>query len=385
MVNEVKSMELVWIELSRSALQNNLEVLQSALPSQTQLAPCVKANAYGHGESFIVAELFRNGVEWLALNSLRERESLHTAGLDCKALIMGYVPAEETECLLDLRARPFVYDLERVYEMSRRAKQRGDVLPVHVKVDTGMTRLGVFPSEARVFIEEIAKLPSIEVEGLVTHFANSDERETSSYFEYQQGQFLEVIRDLKAHDLCPPMVHCANSAVTLVRTEEVSQTLVRPGLSLLGEYPSSEIERNSQEASGKRLKPVLTLKTRIVSVKWVEEGTYVGYDCTYRTPRRSRIAVLPMGYADGFDRGLSNQGEVLVRGQRVPVVGRVSMNMTMIDITYVPEAEIEEEVVVLGQMGEEKVSAREYAEKLETNPYEVFARLRESLPKFWVE
>ncbi|MFB6224962.1 MAG: alanine racemase C-terminal domain-containing protein, partial [Candidatus Paceibacteria bacterium] len=183
--------------------------------------------------------------------------------------------------------------------------------------------------------------------------------------------------------LCPPYIHCANSAVSLVQTEEIPQALVRPGLSLFGIYPSEEIARKSQ-TNKHRLRSVLTLKTRIVSLKSVSKGTYVGYDCTYQTKRDSRIAVLPMGYADGFDRGLSNQGEVLVNGCRAPVVGRVSMNMTMIDVTDVtPRPHVEQEVTVIGTEGEESILPPDIAHLLETNPYEVMARLRESLPKYW--
>ena len=375
-------MELVWIELSRDALVRNVTVLQEQLPEGCELAPCVKANAYGHGAHEVVSFLQEHGVKWLSLNSLREHASLQEAGLSSPALIMGYVPAEETPRLLRLQARPFVYDWERVRAMSRYAEERQSKLPVHVMVDTGMTRLGVFPEEARSFIEQLHELPGIYVEGIATHFANSDERENSSYFSQQLHTFEQVTAELEVHEICPPYIHCANSAVSLVQTLKVSQKLVRPGLSLFGEYPSEEVKANSQK-HGDALDPVLSLKTRIVSLKWVEAGAFVGYDCTFQTARRSRIAVLPMGYADGFDRGLTNLGTVLVHGRRAPVVGRVSMNMTMIDVTDIEDVHIEDEVTVIGKEGEERITAGELARLIETNPYEIFARLRPSLPKFW--
>jgi len=376
-------MDLIWVELSRSALRNNIRVLQSNLKSGVRLAPCVKANAYGHGESFVVSVLQNEGVSWISLNSLRERESLHASGIDIPALIMGYVPADETERLLELKARPFVYDWERVQEMSDRASALNQVLPVHVKVDTGMTRLGVFPNEVVEFVQSIEQLPGVWAEGLVTHFANSDERDSSNYFDYQQTQFSEVIQTLREYEICPPYIHCANSAVSLVQTENIPQAIVRPGLSLFGVYPSEEIARKSQSTQA-RLRSVLTLKTRIVSLKYVSKGTYVGYDCTYQTKRESLIAVLPMGYADGFDRGLSNQGDVLVNGCRAPVIGRVSMNMTIIDVTEVdPRPQLEQTVTVIGTEEKESILPSEIADILETNPYEVMARLRESLPKYW--
>lgn len=371
-----------WIEIDRDALVSNTTAFKALLSPDCALMVVVKANAYGHGLE-TAAPVIAARADWLGVNSLEEALSLEKLALGKPILILGYTPLEQLSTVVKHGFRQVVFRRDAVRELSRAAQENRRAARVHVKVETGTHRLGVPRFDLGMFLQDVRHAPGLDVEGVYTHYANIEDTLDPSFALLQLGKFREALELMRRAGLRPRIVHSAASSGVILY-EETHFSMVRVGIGAYGIWPSRETRIAARERGQEMtLKPVLTWKTRIVQVKNVPSGEYVGYGLTYQASRTIRLAVLPVGYYDGYDRKLSNSGRALVRGRSVPVVGRVAMNMMMLDVTEVG-AEEGDEVVLLGRQGGAQVSAEEVAEKTGTIPYETLSRLHPSIPRVLV-
>ncbi len=374
---------LNWVEIDASALRGNLAEFRRRLQPGTRLAAVVKSNAYGHGMLEVSRIALQAGASWLAVNNLDEGVRLRDAGIDVPVLVLGYVELRDLDEAVARDLKPVLYNLESLERMAAAADRAGRDVGVHLKVETGTHRQGIAEEALPEFVERIAASPRLRLEGLTTHFANIEDTTDHGYAERQMAAFARIREDVERRTgASVPIRHAACSAAALLFTR-THLDLARIGISTYGLWPSREtyvacLERGKPTLE---LRPVLTWKTRIAQVKEVPEGAFVGYGCTYRTTRPSRIAVLPVGYHEGYDRGLSNIAHVLVRGRRAPVRGRVCMNMCMADVTDVPGAALEDEVVLLGRQGDETIAAEQLAGWCGTIAYEIVTRIHPALPR----
>jgi alanine racemase len=332
----------------------------------------VKAHAYGHGAVPVARKLVELGCAMLGVATVEEGRDLRDAGITVPILVMGPVFPEQAEVLVRAKLTPTVFTEELARALADTITGTTQTVNVHVKVDTGMGRIGVTAEEALAFVTTISGLPGIKVEGLMTHFADADLRD-KAFAAAQLDRFEAIIKALEAKGISIPLRHAANSAAVL-EYDRALLTMVRPGLMLYGYNPL-------ESGTAVDLRPVLSLSTRIAFVKEVPAGVPISYGRTYVTKRESLIATIPIGYADGYGRGLSNKGEALVRGARVPVAGRVCMDMTMLDVTGVPGVVEGDEVVLIGRQGGERITADDIAAKTGTIAYEVLCGISGRVPR----
>jgi len=373
------SVEPTWAEISVSALEHNLSEVRRLVGPQTEIMAVVKANAYGHGLVPAARVFAGKGADWLGVARASEAVELRRAGLSLPILVLGYTPPEQYPYLLDYNITQTIYDFELARMLSEAAGERGQTAKVHLKVDTGMGRLG-FLLERDIYarILEITELPSIEVDGLFTHFAAADAAD-KTYTRRQFDAFVELTCHLGQDGIDIPYLHVANSAAT-IDLPESHMNLVRVGLMLYGLYPSKYVNKTRVD-----LQPAMSLKSRVGMVKNVPAGTFVSYGCTYVTPAPTTLATIPIGYADGYTRLLSNKGEVLIRGQRAPVVGRVCMDQIIVDVGHIPGVQVGDEVVMYGRQGDAVLPVEEVAEKIGTITYEVLCAVTARVPRVYVE
>ena len=372
---------LIWAEVDLDAIRSNVRELRRLTDPRAKVMAVVKADGYGHGACEVAREALAAGAEWLGVARLHEAVRLRESGLAAPLLVLGYTPPEDAGRLVELDLRQSVYSLAAAQAYAAEARRRGGRVRVHLKVDTGMGRLGLVPAalagvggpgpvgdELARTAGTIARLPGLEVEGIFTHFAASDSAD-KSHTRGQLQLFLEVLERLSRDGLEFAVRHAANSAA-VIELPESHLDLVRPGIALYGLRPSDEVDLTRI-----RLTPAMALKTRIVHLKQVPAGTCVSYGMTHRTPAPTVIATIPTGYADGYRRLLSSRGEMLVGGRRVPVVGRVCMDLTMLDVGAVPSPRVEDEVVIFGRQGDEAITADDLACALGTINYEIVCDL----------
>lgn len=361
-----------WIEVDLEALANNVRQLKAMVGPHVELAAVVKADAYGVGAVSVGRTALLNGAQRLAVASIHEALELREAGVQEPILVLSYTPPSFARHAARHGIAITVYDagLARAYD--RAAAATGRRLRVHLKVDTGMGRLGVLPGEARSLMRLLRSLPNLEVEGVFTHFSTADE--DPDYVAEQARVFRSVLEELDASGARPGMVHAANSAATLA-FPEYHFDMVRVGLALHGLLPSEQVR------VPETFRPVLSWKTFVAQVKTLPDGHPVGYGNTYRCEGEQRIAILPVGYADGFRRAPRHWSHVLIRGQRAPVVGRVSMEKTAVNVTQIPDVAIGDEVVLLGQQGDTRITADEIARDLGTISYEVLTSILARVPR----
>ena len=381
---------LIWAEVDLSAIAHNVRELRRLTRPQARVMAVVKANGYGHGALEVARTALANGAEWLGVARLAEAIPLREAGFGVPIMVFGYTPPADAGRLIDYDLRQSVYSLAAARAYSAAAAARSNRIRVHLKVDTGMGRLGMVPAAlsgktpghavGEDFIHEvtaIARLPGLDAEGIFTHFAASDSADTT-YAKQQLALFLDVLSALRAAGLEFAVRHAANSAAVIALPES-HLDLVRPGIALYGLRPSDEVDLTSIS-----LKPAMALKARIIHLKSVPAGACISYGMTYCTPAPTVIATIPAGYADGYRRLLSSRGEMLVDGRRVPVVGRVCMDLTMLDVGTVPDACIEDEVVIFGRQGNEFISADDLARELGTINYEIVCDLTTRVPRVYL-
>jgi alanine racemase len=373
---------LNWVEVDGGALRWNLRQFRKRLGDSVHLAPVVKANAYGHGLLETAGLARTDGVEWFCVNSLEEAVQLRQAGHDAKILVMGHISLEDLEAVVEHELRPVVVNMESLERLERIAGERGCSIPLHLKLETGTNRQGILESEIEAFAARAGGSSALKIEGLTTHFANIEDTTDHGYAEQQYAVFTRVAEKLRTAGLEIPLRHTACSAAALLFTR-THLDLARIGIAFYGLWPSKETYVSCLELGKPALdlRPVMTWKSRVAQVKTVGEGQFIGYGCTYRTTRESRIALLPVGYSEGYDRGLSGMAHVLIRGRRAPIRGRICMNMCMADVTDIPGVTLEDEVVLLGRQGDELLSAEQLADWCGTISYEIVSRINPFLPR----
>ena len=353
-----------WIEVNLDAIAQNVRNIKQLIGEKKELMAVVKGNAYGHDILEVSSVVLNNGATQLAVARLEEGIFLRKAGITVPILILGLTLKQQAELLVSYNITPTVCEYEMIEKLSESAIKEDKVVKVHLKVDTGMGRIGIFPNHILDFVKKVKALKNIEIEGIFTHFSVADEKD-KTYTEEQFKKFIEVLTILEKEGIKIPVKHVGNSA-TLLDLPYMWLDLVRPGISIYGLYPSREVQKTV------KLIPAHSFKTRIVFLKELPAGECISYGRTYATTkRRTKIASLPIGYADGYNRLLSNQGEVLVRGRRFPVIGRVCMDQCMIDVTNLPQVKIGDEVVLWGRQGQEEITVEEIAEKIGTINYEI--------------
>jgi len=357
-------MALNWVEIDLAALRHNFLQVRARVGSRAGILAVVKSDAYGHGMVPVARELAAAGADFFGVSKCWEALKLRAAGIAQPILILAGIEPEDLPHVVEKDLRPAVYRLDHcrmLEEASRHAEKRARI---HLKIDTGMGRLGVPDRELGPFLDQLAGLRHLEIEGVFSHLATSDEADKTFSHE-QLHRFRTALQMF--HDRAIPFryAHIANSGGVL-DIPEAHHQLVRPGIMLYGSAPSDEIRDPAP------LQPVMTLKTKILQIKWVAAGQSIGYGRTFVCPQDMRIATVAAGYDDGYPRALSNRGEALVRGRRAPIVGRVSMNLITLDVTHIPEAAEDDEVVLLGAQGSERITAEEIAEKAGTINYEIY-------------
>jgi alanine racemase len=381
---------LIWAEIDLAAIAHNVQELRRITDPAARLLIAVKANAYGHGAVQVARTSLASGADWLGVARVEEGLELRRAGIRAPILVFGYSPVDWVPELLRHDLTASVFSLESARQMHA-AVPEDQQLTVHLKVDTGMGRMGLLPDERRhaasgidpatTAVTEtlgIAALPRLRLQGLWTHFASSDEAD-KTYTRYQLRTFLDFIAQLQAQGLKVPMYHAANSGA-IIDLPESHLDMVRAGISAYGLYPSREVNLKRID-----LHPALALKARIVHVKQVPAGTRISYGGTWQAARPTTIATVPVGYGDGYSRQLSNQGQMLVHGRRAPIAGRVCMDLTMLDVGPIDNVQVGDEVVLVGRQGEETITADEIAAQLKTINYEVVTTLMARVPRIYLK
>jgi alanine racemase len=371
-----------WVEIDRAALRSNVQACRQIIGPRCRLLALVKGNAYGHGLCEAAAVLLDAGVDMLGVEAIGEAAMLRTSGVSGPLLLVGPIPPANVSLLLSHRLTPLLVSPEQVQLVGTLARQAACGLDVHLKFDTGMHRQGILRRELPTLLDLLAKYPELRVSGVATHLARADEAERPEWTRRQLEQFHDIIATLALAGIRAPLRHAANSAAALL-WPETRLDMVRLGIALYGFWPGPAVQRAS--AAKPPLRPVLTWKTRVAAVKTVECGAGVGYSGSYVTTRESRLAVLPLGYYDGYSRSLSDLGQVLVHGRRAPVCGRVSMNLMTVDVTDIPAVQPGDEVVLIGRQGTATIAAEEMAAWLGTIHYEVTARINPLLPRVVVD
>ncbi len=361
-----------WIEIDLDAIAGNMKLTQALVGPHVRVLATLKADAYGHGAIRVARTLLRAGVWGFAVATLSEAQALRRADIDAPILILGYTPAWQVRDAIRMNVRLTVFDQDMAREISLAAQELQIEAIVHVKVDTGMARLGLHPSDVLQLLHFLRELPGVQVEGMFTHFATADSAD-ERFAREQLRRFEDVLAKAMQNNLCPALAHAANSAAIL-RFPEAHFNLVRPGLSLYGLAPSSETPLPPS------FRPSLAFKTEVAQVKTVPSGTPISYGGTFVTTRESQIATIPVGYADGFRRS-PNWKYVLVRGYRAPIVGRVAMDYTMLDVSDISGVRAGDEVVLIGMQGVERITADEVAAWLGTINYEVVAAIMPRVPR----
>ncbi len=355
-----------WAEVDLGAIKHNLAQIRSLLPAETMIGLVVKADAYGHGLIPVSRMALRSGADWACVATVQEGVALREAEIDAPVLILA--PALELEAqqvvFYDLRCQ--IESIEVARALSKAAVEQRRTARVHIKIDTGMSRFGVQVESAAQFAKDVAVLPGIEIEALASHFAfGGGPREfTAQQFE----QFMTAVCEIEAAGIKPKIRHTGNSAA-VIRFPEAHLNLVRVGILAYGISHIGDLSLN--------LRPALTWKARVMAMRDIPPGRKIGYNCTYETDRPSRIATLGVGYGDGYHRALSNQGNVVIHGQRAPIRGLVCMDQIMVDVTDIPAATIGDEAILLGQ----EITAAELAAIVGTTPHEMPTRIMSRVPR----
>lgn len=369
----------VWSEINVNALAHNIRQLRNITSPQAELMAVVKANAYGHGAEQVSRIALASGATQLGVARVSEGLELREAGIDAPLLVLGFTVPDEYSLLLENNLIQTVYNMEIARGLSATASRANKKALVHIKVDTGMGRLGFLPDGSGMRdILNIAKLPHLELAGIFTHFATADSRD-KSYARQQWQKFTGFIAQLARAGIEFPCRHAANSAAIL-DMPETHLDMVRAGIAVYGIWPSSEVANRHID-----LQPVMAVKSRIAHIKQVPAGFRVSYGATYATSAPTVIATIPVGYADGYSRLLSSRGEVLIHGRRTPVIGRICMDQFMVDVGNIPNAEPGDEVVLLGRQGSEEIAADDIAEKIGTISYEVLCAINcRRVPRYYI-
>jgi alanine racemase len=374
---------LNWVEIDSERLMHNLRLFRRLVGNERKLLVVVKSNAYGHGILEVSEISVQGGADWLGVYSLEEGLELRSHGLRCPILVMGYIPSANLGSAIDSGLTMGVSSLDVLKALKEKTGASGLKARVHLKLETGLNRLGLNGKELNEAFAILGESPGISVEGLYTHFANIEDTLCHDFAQQQLATFKKLSQEITVRLGGAPLIrHSACTAAALLFPDTYFE-MVRAGIGAYGMWPSKETLITALETQKHllELQPVITWKSRIAQVKRVKPGDTIGYGRSYRVTRPARIAVIPTGYADGYDRALSNRGYVLIDGKEAPVLGRICMNVFMVDITHIPKASLEDEVVLLGRQGDGTISADTLAELIGTINYEVTTRINPLLPR----
>ncbi|MGI6776483.1 MAG: alanine racemase [Acetivibrionales bacterium] len=369
-----------WAEINLDNIAHNVREIRRITNKKAEIMGVVKADAYGHGVMEVAKTLLDNGVTSLAVSMLDEAIQLRKSGVQVPIFILNYTDPIRAEEIILNNVTQTVFSQDLAKALSDTAVKLGKKVKIHIKIDTGMTRVGFMPGYSAVKnVVEISKLPGIIIEGLFTHFASADE-EDRSYTDMQFERFMSICTELNRIGVYIPIRHVANSAA-IIQYPEMHLNMVRPGIILYGMYPSEYVDKNRIS-----LKPAMELKANIILVKDVEKETSISYGRVFTTRRDSRIATIPIGYADGYSRVLTNRGEVLVNGEIAPIVGRICMDQCMVDITDInKEVNVGDEVVLIGTQGERTITAEDVAAQIGTVNYEITCLIGKRIPRVYIK
>lgn len=371
------SIRPVWAEVDLGCIEHNVKQIKS-LCENKKIYGVVKADAYGHGALDIVQVLLKSGVTDLAVALITEALEIIKSGINVPILILGFTPLTFAEDILNNNIEQTVYDLEYAKKLSEIAQEKNKTAIIHIAVDTGMGRIGFLPNEKGMeAVRQISKLPNINIEGIFTHFSTADEAD-KTYSMEQLSKFNKFVDDLEDEGIKFNIKHASNSA-GIMDLQEAHFNAVRPGIIMYGYYPSNEVIKERLD-----LKPALTLKTSVVHVKTLPKDMYISYGRKYKTDKERVIATLPIGYADGYTRALSNKGKVIVNGKLASIVGSVCMDQCMIDVTDVGTVKVGDEVILLGEHGNTRFNADDLAELLDTINYEIICMIGRRVPRVYI-
>ena len=370
---------LSWAEIDLDTVAYNVQGLKKHVGPEVLLGAVLKGDAYGHGAVEVTKVVLESGADWIIVNRSNEGVELRQAGIEAPILVLGYTLPQEAERLVRWNLKPTVSNMLQIEALSSAAGRQGVSMDVHLKLDTGLGRQGVLPPEAVDFASDVAKTPHINIEGMYTHFAVADEGEADSvaYTRRQFETFMGVRESLIRAGFEIPLYHVCNTSATL-SFPEMHLDLVRCGSAVEGVYPSLDVKRSVD------LRPSMSLKSHVGRVKVLPPGSAVSYGRTYTTSAPTKIALVPVGFGDGYRRDLSNKGTVLIRGQRAPIVGRVCMDQCMVDVTHIPDVELHDEVVLIGSQGDECITGDEIGKLLDTSPFEIMTGFAPRIPRVYV-
>ena len=366
-----------WCDISLDNLEHNVNQVKRKLNNNTKLCAIVKANAYGHGVEEIASNLVQQGVDYLAVAFIDEAIELRLCGFTQPVLILGNTPKDTAESIVEYNITAAVYDVETAKVISDQAQKQNKVAKIHIKIDTGMGRIGFVPDKQSIGeILDISKLPNLEIEGIFTHFACSDDIDEEMTLK-QFDKFMSVADELEKNGLVIPIKHCCNSAA-IIKYPHMHLDMVRAGIILYGMYPS-DIDYDID------LLPLMTFKSTVINIKTMQPGETVSYGATFKVEKPTKVATVAVGYADGYSRMLSNKGRVLVNGCFANILGRICMDQCMIDVTNVHNISIGDEVILFGADDNEKLPVEELAAKLGTINYELPCVINNRVPRCYVK
>jgi len=366
-----------WCDISLDNLEHNVNQVKRKLNNNTKLCAIVKANAYGHGVEEIASNLVQQGVDYLAVAFIDEAIELRLCGFTQPVLILGNTPKDTAESIVEYNITAAVYDVETAKVISDQAQKQNKVAKIHIKIVTGMGRIGFVPDKQSIGeILDISKLPNLEIEGLFTHFACSDDADDEMTLK-QFDKFMSVADELEKNGLVIPIKHCCNSAA-IIKYPHMHLDMVRAGIILYGMYPS-DIDYDID------LLPLMTFKSTVINIKTMQPGETVSYGATFKVEKPTKVATVAVGYADGYSRMLSNKGRVLVNGCFANILGRICMDQCMIDVTNVHNISIGDEVILFGADDNEKLPVEELAAKLGTINYELPCVINNRVPRCYVK
>ncbi len=373
-------------EINLKAFKHNLQNLKSIVEPASGVMAVIKADAYGHGAIPCAKAAVESGVNYLGVGIIEEGIELRESGINEPILILGSIFPDEVADLVRHDLATVLCTPHLAQTLAKEAEKQGKTVNVHIKVDTGMNRLGVLPENLLPLIETISNLPALKLEALSTHFSSADD-EVTSITKQQIELFQKTLSKLQKSGVAmPPLTHMANTSA-LLRFSESRSKMVRPGLILYGALPSpvlnSVVQEVCQKENLQNFQPVMQWKSKIILLKSVQKGQPLSYSRKHFTQKESLIATLPMGYADGLHRNLSNNMDVLIKGKRAPQVGTICMDMILIDVTEVPDVQMGDEVVIFGKQDEEEISVEELAEKSNTIPYEILCNVGKRVPRVY--
>ncbi len=368
-----------WAEIDLDALAANYRLIRDRVAPGVKVLAAVKANAYGHGAIECARRLESEGVDWFGVALPEEGIELRQAGITKPVLCLGGIWNGQERACLQFKLTPVVYRGDIVQSLNRAANEMGLIADAHVKIDTGMGRLGVRPDSVSEFCEGLGEFKNVRIDGLMTHLAAADDDAHEQFTKAQLDRFQAAVTLFRDRGFTPTFIHAANSAAAFGFKQSWGN-MIRPGGTLYG-FSRDVLPPHVDPPP---LRPVMSLHSRIVLLKKVPKGEKLGYGCTFETQRDSMIATIPIGYDDGYSRALSNRGRVIVRGKFVPVVGRVSMDLTLIDVTDVPEASLNDHVTLIGRDGDLSITAEDIAETIGTISYEVTCGISGRVPRKYV-